>query len=87
MKSLFILMAQFDSKLRLSLDEVCEAIGYARQTAYNELSLGHFPVPMQKCAGKWVADIRDVAQFLDDERAAARVKFDELRASLSRSAG
>ncbi|CAG9247041.1 Transcriptional regulator, AlpA family [Burkholderia cepacia] len=83
MKSLFILMAQFDSKLRLSLDEVCEAIGYAKQTAYNELSLGQFPIPMQKCANKWVADIRDVAQFLDDERSAARVKFDELRASLS----
>ncbi|RQR94546.1 hypothetical protein DIE04_19010 [Burkholderia sp. Bp8994] len=87
MKSLFLLMGQFDCKLVLSLDEVCEAIGYAKQTAYNEICAGRFPIPMQKRANKWVADIRDVAQFLDDERMAARVKFDELRVSLSRSAG
>jgi predicted site-specific integrase-resolvase len=82
MKSLFILMAQFDSKLRLSLDEVCEAIGYAKQTAYNEISAGTFPVPIQKCANKWVADIRDVADYLDRERAVAL----ERHARLSRVA-
>jgi predicted DNA-binding transcriptional regulator AlpA len=80
MKALFILMGQFDSKLVLSLDEVCEAIGYAKQTAYNEISAGHFPIPMQKRANKWVADIRDVAEFLDNERAAARARHDEMRA-------
>ncbi|WP_175958428.1 pyocin activator PrtN family protein [Burkholderia sp. BCC0405] len=78
MKSLFILMAQFDSKLRLSLDEVCEAIGYAKQTAYNELSLGQFPIPMQKCANKWVADIRDVAEYLDRERESAKQQHAKL---------
>lgn len=78
MKSLFILMAQFDSKLRLSLDEVCEAIGYAKQTAYNELSLGRFPIPMQKCANKWVADIRDVAEYLDRERESAKRRYADL---------
>lgn len=86
MKSLFILMAQFDSKLQLSLDEVCEAIGYAKQTAYNEISTGAFPIPMQKRAGKWVADIRDVAEYLDAERSAARVKHDELRGKMGASA-
>lgn len=86
MKSLFILMAQFDSKLQLSLDEVCEAIGYAKQTAYNEISAGAFPVPMQKRAGKWVADIRDVAEYLDAERTAARARYDELKGKMGVSA-
>ncbi|CAB3782174.1 hypothetical protein [Paraburkholderia fynbosensis] len=38
--------------------------------AYNEISTDSFSVPMQKRAGKWVTDIRDVAEHLDAERAA-----------------
>jgi predicted DNA-binding transcriptional regulator AlpA len=81
MKTVFILMAQFDAKLQLSLDEVCTAIGYAKQTAYNEISAGQFPIPMQKRANKWVAYIPDVAGYLDSQRTAARKAHQRLRAN------
>lgn len=82
MNALFLLMGQFDCKLTLSIDQVCEAIAYAKQTAYNEISAGTFPIPMQKRAGKWVADIRDVAEFLDTARARAKAEHDRLRGQL-----
>jgi predicted DNA-binding transcriptional regulator AlpA len=71
MQTVFLLMALLGPKVLLTLDEVCEAIGYAKKTAYNEISAGSFPIPMQKRAGKWLADIRDVAEYLDAERAGA----------------
>jgi predicted DNA-binding transcriptional regulator AlpA len=82
MNAIFFLMGQFDCKLTLSIGEVCEAIGYAKQTAYNEIGVGAFPIPMQKRAGKWVADIRDVAEFLDAARARARAEHERLRGQL-----
>jgi len=79
-------MAQFDSRAILSLDEVCEAIGYAKQTAYNEISQGTFRIPMQKVAGKWCADIRDVAEHLDKNRDVARQAHDSLMAKMRAAA-
>jgi predicted DNA-binding transcriptional regulator AlpA len=78
MNAIFFLMGQFDCKLTLTLEEVCQAIGYAKQTGYNEIGAGTFPIPMQKRAGKWLADVRDVAEFLDEERARARVAHSRL---------
>ena len=83
MNANFFLMGQFDCKLILAIDEVCEAIGYAKQTAYNEISAGTFPIPMQKRAGRWMADIRDVAEFLDAARDRAREQHDRLREQLT----
>lgn len=83
MKTVFLLMAQFDSRLQLSLDDVCEAIGYAKQTAYNEISAGSFPILMQKRAGKWVADIRDVADYLDAARERAKAQFDKQKEKMA----
>lgn len=77
-------MGQFDCRLTLTIGEVCEAIGYAKQTAYNEISAGTFPIPMQKRAGKWVADIRDVADYLDDAREKAKAAHDRLREQMAR---
>lgn len=75
MKScLFLLAAQFDGRMLLSLDEVCEAIGVQKQTAYNRLSGGTFPIPMRKEGRHLVGDIRDVADYLDTQRAAARAE-------------
>lgn len=80
MKScLFLLAAQFDGRMLLSLDEVCEAIGVQKQTAYNRLSSGAFPIPMRKEGRNLVADIRDVADYLDEQRAAARQEHTKLQ--------
>lgn len=68
MKTEFMLLAIYN-KPRLSIDEVCEALGISTATGYTHRSLGKFPVPM---AGKpLTADIRDVAIELDRLRAEA----------------
>jgi hypothetical protein len=53
----FLLLAIYN-KPRLSLREVCEAIGMSMQTAYNQRSADTFPVPMS--GDPLHADIRDV---------------------------
>jgi hypothetical protein len=82
MNTTFLLMAGSDGRMYMSIDELCAAIGYAKQTAYNEISTGRFPIPMQKRAGKLMADIRDVAAYLDREREQAREKHEELKAKM-----
>lgn len=74
MNTTFMLMAATEGRMHLSIGELCDAIGYAKQTAYNEISAGTFPIPMQKRAGKWMADIRDVAAYLDEERTKAQAE-------------
>jgi hypothetical protein len=55
-------------KPMLTLDEVCECVGMHRRTAYNRRSAHTFPVPM---SGKPLrANLRDVAIYLDNRRAA-----------------
>ena len=61
-------MGQFDNKIVLTLPEICAASGYMQQTAYNEISLGVFPIRIRKQGKKWIADIRDVADWLDRQR-------------------
>jgi predicted DNA-binding transcriptional regulator AlpA len=80
--SLFLLAAQFDGRMLLNLDEVCEAIGIQKQTAYNRLSCGTFPVPMRKEGRALVGDIRDVADYLDTQRAAAQLEHQRLQQKL-----
>ncbi len=77
--SLFLLAAQFDGRMLLSLDEVCDAIGIQKQTAYNRLSSGTFPIPMRKEGRNLVGDIRDVADYLDEQRSAARQEHTKLQ--------
>lgn len=53
-------------KPSLELEEVCKAIGMKIQTAYNKRSSGTFPIPMR---GKpLIADVRDVAIYMDEQR-------------------
>jgi hypothetical protein len=53
-------------KPRITLPEVCDAIGMEIKTAYNKRSSHTFPIPMQ---GKpLTADIRDVAKYMDAMR-------------------
>lgn len=81
--SLFLLAAQFDGRMLLTLEEVCDAIGIQKQTAYNRLSAGSFPIPMRKEGRNLVGDIRDVADYLDEQRAAARADYQRLQQTLA----
>ena len=68
MQTVFMLLSIYN-RPRLALDQVCEAIGIAKQTGYNLRSRGTFPVSLT--GAPLTADIRDVAAYLDQMRAAA----------------
>lgn len=65
MQTEFMLLAIYN-KPRLSFDQVCEAIGVAKQTGYNLRARGEFPVQLN--GNPLTADIRDVAAHLDKLR-------------------
>jgi len=69
MNTEFMLLAIYN-KPRLSLKEVCEAIGMSLKTGYNHRSSRTFPVPMS--GDPLCADIRDVAEHLDALRKAGQ---------------
>jgi ATP-dependent exoDNAse (exonuclease V) alpha subunit len=65
MQTEFMLLAIYN-KPRLTLKEVCHAIGMSMKTAYNQRSARTFPIPMT--GDPLMADIRDVAAYLDSLR-------------------
>lgn len=65
MNTEFMLLAVYN-KPRLSLKEVCHAVGMTLKTGYNKRSSGTFPVPM--AGDPLTADVRDVAKYLDSLR-------------------
>jgi hypothetical protein len=62
MQTEFMLLAIYN-KPRLTLKEVCQAIGMSMKTAYNKRSANIFPIPMS--GDPLHADVRDVAAYLD----------------------
>jgi predicted DNA-binding transcriptional regulator AlpA len=69
--ALFLLIGQFGSKTLLTLDEICDAIGRKKETVYKETCTNTFPIPLRKQGKSWMADIRDVAEYLDNCRNAS----------------
>jgi hypothetical protein len=65
MNTEFMLLAIYN-KPRLTMEEVCKAIGLALQTGYNQRTAGKFPVPLG--GSPLTADVRDVAAYLDKIR-------------------
>lgn len=65
MNTEFMLLALYE-KPRLSLKEVCHAIGMEMKTAYNKRSARTFPIKLT--GDPLAADIRDVAAYLDELR-------------------
>lgn len=57
--------------LRLGIEQLAECLGMSKGAIYNQVSAGTFPVPTYIDGGKRWADFRDVAQYLDQCRAAA----------------
>lgn len=65
MRTEFMLLAIYN-KPRLNLEETCQALGMSTATGYTHRSLGKFPVAMS--GSPLTADIRDVAEALDQLR-------------------
>ncbi len=68
-----LVLAEKYGGMRLTMDQLAEALGMARGSVYNQISAGTFPVPTYVEAGKRWADVRDVAAHFDRQRAAAKV--------------
>lgn len=71
MKGEFMILSTYNTPT-LSLDQVCNATGYTKQTAYNERAKGIFPIPLRKQGNSLVADARDVGDWLDKQRELSR---------------
>lgn len=69
MNTEYILLGLYGT-LRIDLDQVCEAIGMKKRTAYNKRCAGSFPIPMS--GDPLSADVRDVAAYLDATRNATK---------------
>lgn len=57
--------------LRLTVDQLADALCLARNTIYNQIAQGIFKVPTYVDGGKRYADYRDLALYLDSQRAGA----------------
>lgn len=57
---------------RLTLDQLAEVLGMAKNTIYNQTSAGTFPIPTYIDGNKRFADYRDVATYLDSCRERAK---------------
>jgi predicted DNA-binding transcriptional regulator AlpA len=57
---------------RLTMDQLAVELGVARNTVYNQVSAGTFPVATYVDGGKRWADARDVAAYFDACRARAK---------------
>ena len=55
---------------RMDMDELAAVLKIARHTINNQVSDGSFPVPTYRAHGRRFADIRDVADYLDQCREA-----------------
>lgn len=57
--------------LRLTIDQLAEALCLARNTIYNQIAQGQFKVKTYVDGGKRYADYRDLAAYLDLQRESA----------------
>ena len=57
--------------LRLTIEQLADAINIPKGTIYNRISAGRFPVKTYLDGAKRFADYRDVAQYLDECRGRA----------------
>ena len=60
--------------LRLTVDQLADVMGIARNTIYNQLAKGEFKVATYMDGGKRWCDYRDVATYLDDCRSRAKLE-------------
>lgn len=62
-------------RMRLTLEEVSAELNIVKNTAYNLLAAGTFPVPTYLEGNRRYADVRDVGAYLDQRREDAGMAF------------
>jgi predicted DNA-binding transcriptional regulator AlpA len=58
--------------LRLTIEQLADAMQIAKSTIYNQVAKGTFPIPTYVEGGKRYAAYQDVAEYLDGCRAMAK---------------
>lgn len=74
MKTELMLLMQTDGRPTLRLSEIAALLSIDPRTAQNRIYAKKMPFPVFKLgeSGDWVAHISDVAQYIDDQREAAK---------------
>lgn len=62
-------------KLVITLAEAAPELGIEVATAHNQIGANKFPLPTRKLGKNRVVDIRDLADYIDSQRASARECF------------
>ena len=62
-------------KITITLAAACDELGIAVGTAHNQIGNGTFPIPSRIQGKKRVVDIRDLGEYIDQERNNARQAF------------
>lgn len=62
-------------RLTLTLAEVAAELGIEVGTAHNQIGAGTFPIPTTKRGKKRVADLRDLAEYIDNQREQSKLAF------------
>lgn len=70
-----IYLSMKHKKLTITLTEACSELGISVGTAHNKISNGTFPLPTRLAGKSRVVDVRDLGQYIDDERERARQEF------------
>jgi hypothetical protein len=88
MKTLFLLMAQFDGRSLISLEEVCETMFAPMKfsTFATKVNAGEIPLPVTRLdpksqKGPRYVHLGDLAEYVDRRREAAQVELAALRGS------
>lgn len=68
------LLIEKHGRLRLTMRELADELGWSYSTLRNKLAAGQCPVRTYLDGGTRFADVRDVVEYLDRCRAAARVE-------------
>lgn len=85
MNTAFALLARFESPT-VKLEDICgEYFGMTKDVAYHRAGLNDLPVPTFRAADSQKAPrlvhVDDLAKWLDEQRAAARVEWERSKAA------
>lgn len=62
-------------KLIITLTEAAAELGLEVGTAHNQIGAGSFPLPTRKMGKNRVVDVRDLADYVDQQRSLAKQIF------------
>lgn len=63
------------NKLTITLSEACTELGITSSTGLNQVSRGEFPIPSRIQGRNRVVDVRDLAEYFEQQRKDTRDAF------------